>query len=136
MRAARIRLLKAVSILLTIGLTTPAWGEVATVTVARQYGIGYLALMIMERDKLIEKQAKAAGLGDVKVEWVQYSGGSTMNDALISGKLNFASLGTTAFLTLWSKTKGTPQEVRGVCAFGSFPFYLNTRNGNIKTVKD
>jgi NitT/TauT family transport system substrate-binding protein len=50
--------------------------------------------------------------------------------------LNFASLGTTAFLTLWSKTKGTPQEVRGVSAFGSFPFYLNTRNPNIKTVKD
>ncbi len=113
-----------------------ALAEVSTVTVARQYGIGYLALMIMERDKLIEKEAKAAGLGDIKVDWVQYSGGSTMNDALISGKLNFASLGTTAFLTLWSKTKGTPQEVRGVCAFGSFPFYLNTRNPAVKSVRD
>src|SRR4051812_20002782 len=28
-----------------------ALAEVSTVTVARQYGIGYLALMIMERDK-------------------------------------------------------------------------------------
>src|SRR4051812_29272886 len=96
-----------------------AVAEVSTVTVARQYGIGYLALMIMERDKLIEKEAKAQGLPDLKVDWIQYSGGSVMNDALLSGKLNFAALGTTAFLTLWSKTVGTPQEMRGVCAFGA-----------------
>jgi hypothetical protein len=43
--------------------TRVAFAEVSTVTIARQYGIGYLALMIMERDKLIEKEAKAAGLG-------------------------------------------------------------------------
>lgn len=113
-----------------------ALAEVSTVTVARQYGIGYLALMIMERDKLIEKEAKAQGISELKVDWVQYSGGSVMNDALLSGKLNFAALGTTAFLTLWSKTVGTPQEMRGVCAFGAFPFYLNTRNPNVKSIKD
>ena len=113
-----------------------AFAEASTVTIARQHGIGYLALMIMERDKLVEREAKAQGLNDVKVEWIQYSGGSVMNDALLSGKLDFASLGTTAFLTLWSKTKGTPQEMRGVASFGSFAFYLNTRNPNVKSIRD
>jgi len=113
-----------------------AAAEAGTVTIARQHGIGYLALMIMERDKLVEREAKAQGINDVKVEWIQYSGGSVMNDALLSGKLDFASLGTTAFLTLWSKTKGTPQEMRGVASFGSFAFYLNTRNPNVKSIRD
>jgi NitT/TauT family transport system substrate-binding protein len=110
--------------------------EVSTVTVARQHGIGYLALMIMERDKLIEREAKALGLPDLKVEWAQYAGGNVMNDALLSGRLHFAALGNSAFFTLWSRTRGTPQEVRGVCAFGSFPFYLNTRNPNVRSIRD
>src|SRR4051812_23503857 len=111
MNLPRISMLLLLVTSLTAGQGA-AMAEVSTVTVARQYGIGYLALMIMERDKLIEKEAKAQGLPELKVDWVQYSGGSVMNDALLSGKLNFAALGTTAFLTLWSKTAGTPQEMR------------------------
>jgi hypothetical protein len=39
-------------------------------------------------------------------------------------------------LTLWARTKGTPQEVRGISALSSQPFLLNTRDPNIKTIKD
>ena len=45
---------------LWLGAATSALSE--EVRVVRQYGIGYLQLMIMEKNKLIEKHAEAAGL--------------------------------------------------------------------------
>jgi NitT/TauT family transport system substrate-binding protein len=44
--------------------------------------------------------------------------------------------GVPGLLTLWSKTKGTAQEVRGISALSSQPFLLNTRNPAIKTLRD
>jgi NitT/TauT family transport system substrate-binding protein len=110
--------------------------EERTVTVARQYGIGFMALTVMEHEKLFEKHAAKHGIPKLQVDWTQYGSGAAMNDALLSGKLDFASVGTTAFLTLWSKTVGTDQAVNGVCSFGSFAFYLNTRNPAVKSVRD
>ena len=70
----------------------PASAELAEINVAQQYGISYLPLMLMEEQKLIEKHAKAAGV-DVKVGWAKFAGGNVMNDALLSGSLQFASGG-------------------------------------------
>ena len=39
-----------------------------------------------------------------------------MNDALISGSVDFVSLGIPGIITIWSKTKGTRGEVKGVLA--------------------
>ena len=39
-------------------------------------------------------------------------------------------------LVLWSRTKDTPQEVRGISALSSQPFLLNSRDPTIKTIKD
>ena len=41
--------------------------EVSEVRLSRGYGILYLPLYVIEHNKLIEKHAKTAGLGDVKV---------------------------------------------------------------------
>jgi NitT/TauT family transport system substrate-binding protein len=49
--------------------------------------------MIMEHNKLVEKHAKAAGVGDITVEWSTFRSSDVMNDALISGNLDFASDG-------------------------------------------
>src|SRR4051794_16143937 len=73
-------------------LALPARAEMNEINVAQQYGIGYLPLMIMEDQKLIEKQAKTAGV-DVKVNWAKFAGGNVMNDALLSSSLQFASGG-------------------------------------------
>ena len=82
-----------IALLLVLALLSPAVSaELAEINVAQQYGIGYLSLMVMEEQKLIEKHAKAAGL-DVKVNWAKFAGGNVMNDALLSGSLQFASGG-------------------------------------------
>jgi len=74
-------------------LVTSAHAELSQITVARQYGVSYLPLMVMQQEKLIEKQAKAEGIANLKVDWVKFAGGNVMNDALISDSLQFASGG-------------------------------------------
>ena len=115
-------------------LSPAASAELAEINVAQQYGIGYLPLMLMEEQKLIEKHAKAAGV-DVKVGWAKFAGGNVMNDALLSNSLQFASGGVGPLVTLWSRTKGN-LDVKAVSAINSMPLYLNTRNPNVKTIKD
>jgi NitT/TauT family transport system substrate-binding protein len=117
-----------------LGAAAPARAEMSEIKVAQQYGISYLPLMIMEDQNLIEKQAKALGV-DVKVGWAKFAGGNVMNDALLSGSLQFASGGVAPLLTLWSRTKGT-LDVKAVGAMNSMPLFLNTRNPNVKALKD
>lgn len=112
-----------------------AHAEISEVTIAKQYGVSYLPFMVMERDKLLEKYARAAGLGELKVNWRTFAGGGVMNDALISGSLQFASAGVPPFATLWEKTKGN-LNVKAVGAMSSLPSYLNTRNPAVKSIRD
>lgn len=113
----------------------PARAEVGELKVAKQYGISYLPLMIMEADKLIEKHAKANGLGDIKVDWITLAGGAPMNDAILSGSLHFASGGVGPLATIWARTKGSA-DVKALSAMNSMPLYLNVRDANIKSLKD
>jgi NitT/TauT family transport system substrate-binding protein len=125
----------ALTIVACVSLTAlPARAEMAEIAVAQQYGISYLPLMLMEEKRLIEKHAKAAGI-DVKVGWAKFAGGNVMNDALLSGSLQFASGGVGPLITLWARTRGN-LDVRGVGALNSMPLYLVTRNPNVKTISD
>jgi NitT/TauT family transport system substrate-binding protein len=112
--------------------STVARAEVSEITVAQQFGVSFLPLMIMERDGLIEKQAKAQGL-DLKVNWAKVAGPSVMNDGLISNTIHFASQGAPSLITLWEKTRGA---IKGVAAMTTYPLYLVTRNPNVKSIKD
>jgi len=113
-----------------------AQAEVNKITVATQYGLGYMQLTLMEHKKLIEKHAAAAGLGDVAVSWVTFRSSDVMNDALLSGSLQIASLGVAGLATIWAKTKGTPYEVKGLAGMNLTPWILNTRDPSIKSIKD
>jgi NitT/TauT family transport system substrate-binding protein len=111
-----------------------ARAEMSEINVAQQYGIGYLPLMVMEDQKLIEKHARAAGI-DVKVNWAKFAGGNVMNDALLSDSLQFASGGVGPLVTLWAKTRGN-LDVKAVAAINSMPLYLTSRNPDVKTIRD
>ena len=119
---------------LIAGLSSAAHAEVNTVRIAKQYGISYLSLTMMEEQHLLEKHAKAEGL-DLKVEWLRFSSGSGMNEALLSGNLDFAGGGVGPMLTIWGKTQNN-YKVKGVAAINSMPLYLVTTNPNVKTIKD
>lgn len=110
-----------------------ALAEAGEIRIAQQYGISYLPTLIVEHQKLVEKHAKAAGLGEVKVTWAKFAGANVMNDALLSNSLDIASAGAPPAITLWAKTKG---EVRLVAAMNSMPNLLNTRNPNVRSIRD
>ena len=135
---ARHRLKRAAAALCVVaafGLPVAASAEVKEVQIARGFAIPHLPIMIMEHDKLLEKHALAAGLGDIRVTYSTIGGGSVMNDSLISGALSFGVGGPPPMLTLWDKTR-SGIRVKGVCAEATMPLLLNTRNPNLKTVKD
>jgi NitT/TauT family transport system substrate-binding protein len=117
-------------------LVLPAAAEVPEIRLVQQFSIGYLQLNVMEHNKLIEKHAKLMGIPEVKVSWLKFNGPAAVNDALLAGSLDIASGGVPGLLTLWAKTKGTPQEVRGISALSSQPFLLNSRDPDVKTIMD
>ncbi|MFL5293541.1 MAG: hypothetical protein ACJ79U_18635, partial [Myxococcales bacterium] len=119
------------SVLLASSL--PAVGEVSEVHVAQQYGVSFLPLMLMERDKLLEKHARSAGLPEIGVVWTKLAGPSVINDGLISGSVHFAATGAPSLITLWDKTNG---GVKGISAMTTYPLYLVTRNPDVKSIKD
>jgi len=135
MRFATARFIIGLSALISGFMATAgsAAAEVREVRLAKQYGLGYLPLIIMEEQRLIEKQAKAAGLGDVKVTWATIGGGSAMNDALLSGSVDYISSGVAPLVVLWDKSKGA---VKGVSALISTPNYLSTSNPAVRTLSD
>jgi NitT/TauT family transport system substrate-binding protein len=106
------------------------------IRLAQQFSMGYLQLNVMQHEMLIEKHAAALGIADAKVSWFKFNGPTAVNEALISGNIDIGSGGVPGLLTLWARTKGTPQEVRGISALSSQPFLLNTKDPNIKTIAD
>jgi len=113
----------------------PAAAELQELVIAQQPGIGYLNLMVMQEQKLIEKYAKEAGLGDVKVTWQAITGGAAMNDALNSDKLHIASGGVAPLVVAWASSQGK-QDYKGIASLNTMPLFLNTKNPAIKTVAD
>jgi NitT/TauT family transport system substrate-binding protein len=126
------RLTKALALLLLLA-PGAARAEVAEVALAQQFGIAFMPLMLMEHDRLVEKEVVKQGLPEPKVTWAKVAGPSVMNDGLLSGALNFVSTGAPSLGLLWDRTKG---GVRGLAAICSYPLTLNTRNPAVKSLKD
>jgi len=108
--------------------------EPRVVRIATQYGISYLPLTIMAEKKLLEAEGKKLGL-DLSTDWVRFTGGPPMNEALISGNLDFASGGVGPMTTIWARTKNN-LKVKGITALNSMPLWLNSINPDVKTIKD
>src|SRR3954469_13957973 len=78
MRARSLVRLLGAAMALGAGLCA-ARAEVATVRLAKHFGISYLPLTLMEEEQFLEKQARQRGL-DLKAEWLRFTGGSGMNE--------------------------------------------------------
>ncbi|HEX9399387.1 MAG TPA: ABC transporter substrate-binding protein [Anaeromyxobacter sp.] len=114
--------------------TPPATrAEQAEIRIAKQFGLGYLPLVVLEEQRLVEKRAAAAGLGDVKVSWVTLSGGPAASDALLSKSVDYVATGVAPLVLLWARTGGA---VKGVSALDAVPIYVNTTNPAVKSIRD
>jgi NitT/TauT family transport system substrate-binding protein len=104
------------------------------ISIAQQFGIGYLLLDVVRDQQLIEKHGKQQGV-DVQVDWASISGATAMNEALLAGALDVVSAGVPPMLTMWDRTKGK-QNVKAVAALGSLPNYLLSNSPCVKTLED
>ena len=118
-----------------LGPAGTALAEANRIQVARQPGLSFLPLMVIEDRKLIERHAKSLGLGDVEVTWLRFNSGAAMIDAALSGNLDVAASGVPPLVTIWARTKGNA-DVRGIAALNSIPLTLNTTNRNMKSLED
>lgn len=105
-----------------------------TISIAQQFGIGYLILDVVRDQQLIEKHGKQQGL-DIKVDWHNISGATAINEALLTGSLDVASAGVPPALTVWDRTRGR-QNVKAIASLGSMPNYLLSNNPAVKSIKD
>ena len=113
-----------------------AAAQVPEVRFARQFSMGYLQFNLMEKHRLLEKHARAAGIPEVKSTWATFNSPAAMNDALLSGSIDIVSGGVPGLLTIWARTQGTANAVKGIGAFSSQPILLNTRNPNVRAITD
>lgn len=117
--------------MLAASLASHAEGKIS---IAQQFGIGYLILDVVRDQQLIEKYGKQQGL-DVQVERASISGSTGMNEALLAGAVDVVSAGVPPLLTLWDRTRGK-QNVKAVAALGSLPNYLLSNSPTVKTIRD
>ncbi len=112
-----------------------AFAEANQVRFARQLGLGYLQFYVMQDKQMLEKAAERAGLGKVTATYSGMGTPTAITDALLSGNVDVVGIGLPAFLTMWDKTRGNA-SVRGIVAMNRQPAFLNTRNPNIKSIRD
>jgi NitT/TauT family transport system substrate-binding protein len=114
----------------------PAAAQQPEIRISRTTTMAYLPLMVVEHEKLLEKHAAQAGIPNLKVSVHTFTGPSAQFDALFSGNVDVVAVGSTALITLWARTKGTANEVKGISALASMPITLSTKNPNVKSIRD
>ena len=105
-----------------------------SVKIVDQYGIGSLLLKVAKDQKLIEKLGARAGLA-IDVQWTTLSGGAAVNEALLSGAADVATLGIGPLMTIWDRTRGH-QDFRALSAQSAVPVYLVSNDPRIRSIKD
>ncbi|GHV04034.1 nitrate ABC transporter substrate-binding protein [Campylobacterota bacterium] len=129
----RLLTLGSLGLALSALFATAAFAEKSELKVSKQYGLGYLPLIVAEEQKLIEKHAATAGLGAIKVEWLTFGGGAVANDALLSGNVDLVSGGAAPFIRLWDKTGG---KAKALLALNEAPVIFVSNNPKVKTLRD
>src|ERR1700752_5388394 len=65
--------------------TPPSRAEVKEIRIALQFGLFNLPVTVAQAQGYFGAQARKAGLGELTVTVARFTGGSAMNDALLSG---------------------------------------------------
>ncbi len=121
------------SLVIAAGLSAPALAETNQLRITHQPSTVYLPLIIMEHLKLVEEQAKKAGLNELNVQWLTLTSGGASVDALMSGNVDLVTSGVSNLILLWDKSKG---EVKGVAGASAVPMVLVTRDPAVKKLED
>ena len=112
---------------------TLAHAEATELRITKQPGIIYLAPIVMEQQKLIEKAAEGLGIKGLSVKFLTFSSGGAATDAMLSGNIDIATTGASNMLLLWDRTKG---QVKGIAGSSATPMWLISNNPAVKSLTD
>jgi NitT/TauT family transport system substrate-binding protein len=106
----------------------PAAAQPARVLrIATQPGIGYGQLIVMQAQRLLEKQVPG-----LRVEWQQLTSGPVIRDAMLAGQVDVGSGGVAPFIIAWDR--GVPWKI--IAALNQMPLDLNTNRADLHTIRD
>ena len=125
----------ALLLLFGLVLAPRANAESDQVRIVMPYGLGYLPTYVAVDRGLIEKHAKAAGLGDIKVTIRHMASGPASSDILLAGDADLAMGGFGPAFVLWDKTRGAG-KVRVVTPLSSSPIWVLTNDPRIHSIRD
>jgi NitT/TauT family transport system substrate-binding protein len=121
-------------ILLGALTATAASADTSKVTIGSGFGIHYLPFYVMEKEQLLEKQATAAGLS-LNVTYARFSGGASLNDAILSRAVDIVGAGVGPFSILWDKTREN-LKIKAIAAMGDIPLVVLTNDRHIQSLSD
>jgi NitT/TauT family transport system substrate-binding protein len=115
------------ALLLVAGLAPARAEEARQLRIVKQPGLGYLELIVMREQKLIEKRVPG-----LSVEWRQLTSGPVIRDAMVAGQMDIGSGGVGPFIQ--AIDKGLDWKTLG--ALNEMPLFLNCARADIKTLRD
>ena len=107
--------------------------EVSELRITKQPGIIYLGPIVMEQQRLIEREAAKLGMPNLQVRWVTFGGGGAASDALLSGSVDIVTTGASNMLLLWDRTRG---QVKGLAGSSATPMWLISNNPAVTSLRD
>jgi NitT/TauT family transport system substrate-binding protein len=105
------------------------------VRIGMGFGLAFLPIYVCEDLKLIEKDAKAAGL-DVKASFPRLMGAAGVRDAIASGVIDVGPFGTAPLLAAWASAKDTPNQIFAVSGLTSLPLTLLSNQPDEQSLSD
>ena len=121
------------ALLLPMLAAVPARAEVAEIRITRQPGIIYLGPIVMEQQKLVEREAGRLGLPNLQARYITFGGGGAATDALLSGSVDVVTTGASNMLLLWDRTRG---QVKGLAGSSATPMWLISNDPAVKSLTD
>lgn len=106
------------------------------VTFAQQRGLLYLPIDMMVSGGVLQKEADKLGLGKIDASVTTLNGPGPVIDALLSGAADYGTTALPSLLTLWGKTRGSPNEIRAIGAISNGAMTLYSLNPKVKTIAD
>lgn len=116
--------------------TPMARAQARELRISHGYSTGYLPLMVMRDQALIEKHAARLGVAVPQITWQLTDGGNNINDAMLAGSLDIASTGIPGYLVLRDRTLGRRQELIGVSSLSFGALWLNTISPRLRSLAD
>jgi NitT/TauT family transport system substrate-binding protein len=116
----------ALVLVLALGASVEAQ-ETKQLRIVKQPGLGYLQLVVMREQKLLEKR-----LPGVEIEWRQLTSGPVIRDAMVAGQMDIGSGGVGPFVQ--AVDKGLDWKTLG--ALNEMPLYLNCARDDIRSLRD